>query len=106
MYSFIFLFVFNLLIAELNFHYPSYSAYLISPHAFFLILIDYNNCFKLYREVLDFKSTCCVFLITELSGKSLILKLTNCKIKIQQSNFNLKKDRVQKEKMQVKYKFK
>ena len=35
-----------------------------------------------------------------------MLKLTNRKIKIRQSNFNLKKDKVRKEKMQAIYKFK
>ena len=51
----------NPLSAELNFCYLSYSAYLISRLAFFLVSIDYNCCFELRGKVADVESISCVF---------------------------------------------
>ena len=82
----------NLLSAKLNFRHLSYSAHLIWRLAFFLVSIDYNCCFELCGKVPDLESTCCIFFITGLWKKLLILKYINRKIKMRQSDFNLKRN--------------
>ena len=86
---FLHIYYFNPLSEELNFCYLSYSAYLISRLAFFSL---HNCCFKLRGKVPDVESTCCVFFITALWKKLLIMKYTNRKIKMRRSDFNLKRN--------------
>ena len=81
--------VFKPLNAELNFHCPRYSAYLISRLAFFLVSFNYNRCVELRGKT---SNQLAAFFLLEHFEKITYSKIYESKVKMQQSNFNLKRN--------------